>query len=113
MTLPTLDDLTPALDRISVDLLGDPIEYAADGSAFEGATAFVDYRDASKAFEGAQAIEQDVTVSLLKADVPARPAATARLRLPKLAGKTFKPINVRSDTSGTHWEFEVKEVAGA
>ncbi len=110
----TLDDLTPRLDRICLDRLGDLIQYAAGGAAFEAQRAYVNYRDAEKAFEGAQAIEQDITVSgLLKIDVPARPSKASRVRLARRPGKTFQPINVRTDESGTGWEFEVKEVVSA
>lgn len=114
MARPTLDDLTPALDRACADELGDTIEYAADGATFEDQQAFVDYRDVSQAFEGAEAITQDISVTgLLKADVPTKPTSAVRIRLARRAGKTFKPISVRTDESGTGWEFEVKEVPSA
>jgi hypothetical protein len=112
MTRPTLDDLTADLDRIAVDLLGDTISYAGDGVTFADKQAYVNYRDAEKAFEGAQAIAQDITVSgLLKADAPDEPTSAARVRLIRRPGKTYRPVNVRSDDSGTGWEFEVKAVA--
>jgi len=113
MTRPTLDALTPALDRTCADILGDTIQYAADGTMFAARQAYVDYRDAVKAFEAAQVIEQDVTVAgLLKADVPARPTSAARITLTRLPGLTFRPINVRTDAAGTGWEFEVTVVPG-
>lgn len=112
MARPTLDDLTASIDRNCVDLLGDTVSYAADGATFADVQAYVNYRDAEKAFEGAQVIQQDITVSgMLKVDVPAEPMGTARIRLARLSGVTFKPINVRNDESGTGWEFEVKQVA--
>lgn len=114
MTRPTLDDLTPALDRSCADILGDTVSYAADGSTFANVQAYVDYRDAVKAFEAAQVVEQGITVSgMLKADVPDEPTGTARLTLARLPGLTFKPIGVRTDEAGTGWEFEVKQVASA
>lgn len=114
MARPTLDDLTADLDRNCADILGDTIEYAADGSAFAERQAYVDYRDAARPLEGAQAIAQDIEVSgLLKADEPEKPGGSARIRLARRPGKTYRPVNVRTDEAGTGWEFEVKEVAGA
>ena len=60
--------------------------------------------------DGAQAIEQDIGVQLLKSAVPQKPSGACRITLGKLAGLTFKPVNVRSDTSGNYWEFEVVKV---
>lgn len=114
MARPTLDDVTADLDRNCAVLLGDTIEYAADGSTFVEVQAFVNYRDVEAELAGAEAIAQDITVSgLLKADVATKPPATARVRLARRAGKTWRPRNVRTDDSGTGWEFEVVEVAGA
>jgi hypothetical protein len=113
MARPTLDALTPALDRTCADVLGDTVQYAADGVTFAARQAYVDYRDAVKAFEAAQVIEQEITVSgLLKSDVPARPTSAARVTLARLPGPTFQPLNVRTDEAGTGWEFEVKVVPG-
>ena len=74
--------------------------------------AHVDYRDAVKPLEGADAIAQDITVAILKSDLAAMPGNTARIQLARYAGATFRPINVRSDESGTHWEFEVVQANG-
>lgn len=114
MARPTLDDLTPDLDRTCADLLGDTIEYAANGSTFVEVQAYVNYRDAMTDIAGAEAIEQDISVTgLLKADVATKPPGTARIRLARRAGKTYRPRNVRTDDSGTGWEFEVVEVTSA
>lgn len=113
MPLPTLESLTSGLDRACADVLGEEIQYAANGAAYAAVRAHVDYRDAAKAFEGAQAIAQDIVVTFLKADVPTKPASAARLTLARRAGKTFKPVSPRTDESGTHWEMEVAEVASA
>jgi hypothetical protein len=114
MTRPTLEDLTAGVDETCAAILGDTIQYAADGATFSPLKAYVNYRDAEKQFEGAEAVAQDITVSgLLKSTVPVKPGAGVRLTLPRIAGKTWKPINARTDESGTGWEFEVKEVPGA
>ena len=43
-------------------------------------------------------------------DLPQRPADADRITLAKVSGRTFKPINVGRDRSGTHWVFELKRV---
>jgi hypothetical protein len=70
--------------------------------------AYVDYADAMRSLETGQVIEQDITVEVLIADVPVRPNASCRVILGRIPGKVMKPINVRRDRSGTHWQFEVK-----
>ncbi len=111
MPIPNLDDFTARLDANCRDYLGEAIAFAADGVTFANKRGHVNYRDMVKTFEVASAIEQDITVSVMKADVPVRPGANVRLRLVKFPGATFKPINPRSDESGTHWEFEVAKVS--
>lgn len=111
MPLPTLETLTAGLDRACAQVLGDTIQYRAAGGEYAPIKAHVNYRDMAQAFEAAQAIAQDIMVTLPKTDVPAKPGAADRLTLPRVPGATFKPINVRSDESGTHWEFEVVKVA--
>lgn len=108
-----LDDLTATLDRRCADLLGDTIEYAADGSTFVEVQAYVDYRDGVVELAGAEAVAQDIVVTgLLKADVPTEPSKNARIRLPRRPGQTWRPIDVRTDESGTGWDFELAEVKG-
>lgn len=111
MAIPNLDDFTDALDERCRDYLGETISYAADGVSFASLKAHVDYRDGLKALEIATVIEQEITVSLMKSDVAAKPGSSVRLRLAKLTGMTLRPRNVRSDESGTHWEFEVMKVS--
>lgn len=111
MVRPTLNDMTPVIDRNCADVLGDTVRYAADGTLFESAQAFVDYRDADKAFDAGQVISQDIAVSgMLKADVPTKPSGIGLITFARLPGLIFKPINARSDRSGTGWDFEVKQV---
>lgn len=113
MALPTLESFDTLLDRTCADVLGDAIQYAADGVTFAAKQAHVDYADAARAMDTAEVFEQDMTLAMVKADVPARPTGAVRITLPKVAGKTFKPVNVRNDASGTHWVFELKEVVSA
>lgn len=112
MPLPTLESQIFRLNRACVDILGETIQYKPSGGAYGAIQAHVDYRDASKAFQGAEAVTQDMTIQVLIADVPTRPSGQCRVTLAKVPGRTFKPIAIRRDESGTHWEFELKDVAG-
>lgn len=109
----SLEDLQAAmLDEPLMEVLGDTISYKPIGAAWRTLKAYVDHTDALRSIESAQVISQDVSLQLLKSQVPARPSAGVLIRLPKVAGKTFKPVNVRSDTSGDYWEFELVMVNG-
>lgn len=107
MPFPSLESLSPMLDRLTMDALGDTIQYRPANDVWRPVKAEVDYRDAVKAFEQTQVIEQDITVKLLKVDVPAKPDANVRLQFPLLPELTFRPLNPRSTDGGTEWEFEV------
>ena len=99
------------LDRTCVDVLGDTIQYrAATAPAYATLSAYVDYADKPRAIERMEAIDQDIRIELLKDDVPAKPGNLVRIQLPLLPGRTFKPINVGSDESGSHWAFDLKDV---
>lgn len=110
MPLPRLEDMDRILDRTTTDLLGDTIRYRpANAPVFGTLSADVIYVDGEMPFDGGQVIAQDITVSVLMVDVPAKPGKAVRLQLPKIAGRTFRPINVRRDKMGTSWEFELKD----
>lgn len=103
MALPTLSGFTATLDGMTVGLLGDPLTY--DGDTIKG---FIDHEEMNRG--GIGAIEQDMSVQIMRSDVPTRPGSTNRITLPKLPGKTFKPVNVRMDDGATWWVFDLKEV---
>jgi hypothetical protein len=108
-----LETLTPGLDRVVMDTLGDTIRYKAVGApAYVETLAHGDYRDQAQELEGAQVMAQDMRFAVLKADVPVKPTKAARIQLPKIAGATFCPVNVGNDESGTHWEFDLQRVSG-
>lgn len=113
MPMPNIEDFTPMLDRACADIVGETVAYSADGGAFVSLQAHVLYRDATTTIEIAQAIEQDVSVAMLKVDVPVKPGKASRIRFGKLPGRTFRIINVRTDDAGTEWNFEVKDVSNA
>ena len=113
MPRPTLESMSDQLDRICMFTLGEIVSYSVVGAIYEPVTAYVNYRDAAKMFETAEAIDQDITISLLKSDVTGKPDGKVRIRLNKLPNRTFKPTSVRTDDSGTHWEFEVVDTIHA
>jgi hypothetical protein len=111
MPLPRLEDLDRRLDRTTTDILGDTIRYKpASSPAYTAIAAFLDYRGMEVSFSGAEVVAQDIKVSVLKADVPAKPNGEVRVILPKIPGRTFKPLNVDDDESGTSWVFQLKDV---
>ena len=115
MPLPNLESLEAGLDRACADVLGDTISYKAVGQAdFALIKAHLDYREIAEGLSSSiEVIAQDMRVSMLRADVPVRPGSGVRIRLPKVPDRTFKPIAARLGESGTHWEFELKDVPDA
>ena len=112
MTALNLEDLeTDFLDVPCMDVLGDTIGYKAAGRAtFATIKGYVEHADALRDIGTGQVIDQDVTVEVLRVDVPIRPGSGARIRFPRITGATFKAVNARVSNSGTAWIFEVKEV---
>ena len=110
MIYPTLEDCEVQMERLCVDVLGDSAIYTPDGAASATIKVFANFREASRAFDGAQAIEQNMMIQVLVADITSKPVGGDRIALPKIPGKIFKPIGVSRDDSGAYWEFELKEV---
>lgn len=109
-TGPNLEDIQDdTLDATCMAALGDSVTYAADGSTFTAFKAYVDYGEALRDINSGQVIEQDITVDMLKSDI-ARPTSAARITLGRIAGATFKPVNIRLDRSGSHWQFNVEKI---
>jgi hypothetical protein len=48
---------------------------------------------------------------VLKSDMAAMPNATTRIRSSKKPGLIFQPTNTKSDDTGRHWLFNLKQVA--
>lgn len=101
-----INDFDDALIGGCDDMLGDTISYKPAGGVWGDAQAFVDYREAVIGIGTGQAIDNDITVTLSKAQVPLKPGAGSRLKLPKAPGELFKPIAVRD--MGDDWAFEVQ-----
>lgn len=106
-TGPTLEDHDADLDQTCMAALGDSVRYMPEGDGFSPMRAYVEFGEALREVETGRVIEQDITVQILMTDVPDRPNGRCRIRLGRLPGLTFKPVNVRVDKTGTHWEFEV------
>lgn len=99
------------MDAKCMLLLGDSISYTPVAGAVV-TRGYVDYRDALRDISTGQVYAQDITVTILIAEAPSKPAAADSVSLGKLPGLTFKPVNVRRDESGSHWEFELEQVVG-
>lgn len=107
----TLEDMQGALlNGPCMAILGDTLKYRPAGGAWLTFKAYVDHRDNQTSLDGSQVMAQDILVQARKADIPVKPGSGARVTLPKVPGKLFKPINVGSDVSGDHWEFSLQAV---
>lgn len=111
MTIPDLESLDAMLDDACSTKLGDTILYTSSDCGEERyLKAYVNHRDGDRTFDSATVIEQDMSIQILATKLSGKPNSLDRIVLPKLPSHTFKPINVRRDESGNHWEFELKEV---
>lgn len=111
MTFPALEDLEAEwLDRPVMDALGDSIEFQLAGGSFTAKKAFGEFAEALRDMSTGTVIDQDITLQILMVDLPRRPIPSDRVRVARIPGSTFKPINVRRDQSGKHWEFELEKV---
>ena len=88
-------------------LLGDSIRYRPGAGVWRSFNAYVDYSDQLRSIDGAQLVEQNMTLSVLIAQIPAKPTGSARIELSAKPGKIYRPVNVGRDASGTHWTCEL------
>lgn len=89
---------------------GDSLRYMPVGGAYSDKVGFVDYSDQARSLEVGIVIEQKISVEISKITVPVEPTAACRVQLPKVPGRTFKPINVGGDKSGNCWLFDLQRV---
>lgn len=106
----TLEDLESGMDAECMAILGDSITFRPAGGSALAIKAYVNFEDMARSLDGTQAIEQNITVQVRKVDLPAKPRAQDRITLGKVAGKIYQPVNVGQDISGTHWNFELRQV---
>lgn len=111
MAIPNINDFDERIGEVTRDYLGETIEYKADGGSYADTGAHVDYGDTDRSLGSAQVIAQDISVSVLKADVPIKPGRDCRVKLAKRAGIIFRPINVGTSNSGLDWEFALETVS--
>lgn len=113
MTGSTLEDLEGSfLDEPCMAILGDTITYKPVMGSATTIKAYVDFPEEIQSLEGGRAVAQEITVQVLISDVPVRPSGACRVTIRKLPGLTYKPVNVRRDRSGSHWEFELVQANG-
>lgn len=108
MAIPTLEDLEDELVAQTDAILGDTISYKPKGGAFADTKARVEYGEALRDITTGMVIEQEIRVILSKAQVATRPDSQCRMILPKVAGQTFKPVNVAN--IGLDWSMGVERV---
>lgn len=106
-----LEALSPELFAKCDDTLGETITYVvgATGTILTPA-ATVDYADAIRDIGAGQLVEQEMMVEIRKALLPAAPASTDRIQLPKRPGKTYFPGTVKTDETGHYWRIVPKLV---
>lgn len=112
MPLPSLEDFEPVLNRTSVDVLGDSIQYKAVGGSFVAKKVFGDFPEAIRDLSTGVVVSQDITCQMLVEDLPRRPLDGDRLTISRLGSAVYKPVNVRRSQDGKFWDFEVVKVNG-
>lgn len=105
-----LESLTPGMDAAIDEALGERITYMPNGGPPIYPKAHVYYGDGQTDIGAGQAIEQDITVHIRKLSIPAMPNSSDLIRLGKVPGKTFKPVNPSTDDSGFEWIVKLKVV---
>lgn len=108
----TLEELESGMDASCMSILGDSITYRPVSGPAKSIKAYVSFEELARALEVGQAIQQAMTCEVQRSDVAVRPSDACRITLAKVPGKTFKPVNVSLDRSGTHWLFELVKVNG-
>ena len=106
----TLEELEPGMDAECMSILGDSITYRRASGPTLSLKAYVNFEEVARSIDIGQAIEQAMTAEIKVSDLPQRPALADRITLAKVSGRTFQPINVSRDRSGTHWIFDLKKV---
>lgn len=107
----TLEDMEGAfLDAPCMAGLGDSITYKAVVGGWNPFLAYVDFAEGQRGMSVSDAVSQDISVQIMRSDIPVRPSDACRIKFGKIPGKIYKPVNVRLSTSGTYWEFEVVKV---
>lgn len=97
----------------SAEILGDTITYTPSGGSAQDILGMVEF-DEEMAVGGHGAVAtQSIEVEIDLEFRAARPLDADRLQfpnVPSLAGRTFKPVNIRRNHTGDAWVFGVERV---
>ena len=111
MALKTLSEMMPSVAATARNVLGHDILYTPTGTSTAlPIKAQGDYSPNMLNGEVSVGIDQDIELMVLKTDLAAMPADGDRITLPRVPGKTFKPVNVHHDETAEHWLFNLKRV---
>lgn len=102
----TLADMEATVDAAAATLLTHSILFNGKSLRVQGS-----YEDGTIAAAGSIGIRQEIELMVLKTDLAAMPGKTDRITLPHIPGALFQPTNVQNDANGTHWLFNLKQVA--
>ena len=111
MPLPDLEGaLTDRVFSTCDRMLGDTMTIVPPSGPPVTLKGHGEFRDKRKDFGMSAATVQDMQFDIDKAAVSGKPDATWLVTFPKIPGKSYHPIDVRTDDSGHRWEFNVKTV---
>lgn len=111
MPIPNIADYTATLDEACMARLGEAIAYTPEGGEAVTINAYVEYGDAPVDFGAGHMNDQQISVSIRKADLSEVPSEGDRIVLARHADTIFRPSGEpNTDDSGTHWQFALKEV---
>lgn len=110
MALKTLSEMMPSVAATARTVLGHDVLYTPAGGAAQTIKTQGDYSPNMLNGEVSVGIDQDIELMVLKTDLAAMPADGDRITLPRVPGKTFKPVNVHHDETAEHWLFNLKRV---
>jgi hypothetical protein len=105
-----LEDHAPQADALARTILGHTITVTHAGRTFP-VQAHGSYEDGAIQTGFSGGIQQEIELMILQADMPTMPNNTTRIRTDRRPGLIFQPTNVRSDDTGRHWLFNLKQVA--
>jgi hypothetical protein len=107
MTIGSLDSETDALNRTCIEELGDPITYKAAGQAAKTIYAYVDHSDGIESWGAIQGQSQEISVEVLKADVPTV-SSTDEITLPQISTTFYPKGDPRNNRDGRHWHITLQ-----
>ena len=107
-----MTDIFDDLDRITAEVVGDPITYTPAGGQPLTFNAFVENDDVLVGFGNTSGTVCDAHVQVRKIDVPVKPAKDSVFFLPRV-GRSFNPKEATSDKTGRLWNIALKLIPGS